>query len=187
MNREEINRLVDLAKGGGAREIDDLLRYVMNYIGKRVISLTGKPADAEDISQEILYKISKSISGLKVTGKYFGWQEKIIRNSVTDYYRKKSTEPPNTELNHEEIERLSALPRKDNTDNSAVRKIMLGAGNKLSHREELAFYLREYEELSSKEIGELMGIKPVTARVLYTSASAKILKHLRKELGVETS
>lgn len=47
------------------------------------------PEDADDLTQEIFIKIHMSLAALKDEKKLAPWIYSIVRNSITDYYRKR--------------------------------------------------------------------------------------------------
>jgi DNA-directed RNA polymerase specialized sigma subunit, sigma24 homolog len=58
--------------------------------------------DAEDILQNVFYKIHNSIYQLKDTDKLQAWIYQITRNAIIDYYRRKEIVMESTELPEEE-------------------------------------------------------------------------------------
>ena len=65
------------------QQIAELYQQLSLYIKKRV----NNQADAEDLTQEVFYKLSKSdrdhVKSIK------SWVYTIAKNTITDYYRKK--------------------------------------------------------------------------------------------------
>jgi RNA polymerase sigma-70 factor (ECF subfamily) len=51
-------------------------------------------ADADDLLQEVFYRIHSRLSGLRQPEKLQGWVYTIARNAVIDYYRVRRTDAP---------------------------------------------------------------------------------------------
>ena len=65
-----------------------------DFSGKIRAYLRGKvrsPEDIDDLTQEIFIKIHTSLASLKDEKKLAPWIYSIVRNSITDYYRKRNT------------------------------------------------------------------------------------------------
>lgn len=176
--------LIPAAKGK-SEATEKLLEMTSTYITKRSYSLTGNYDDAQDVAQEVMLRIYKNISGLKDPKNYFGWQEKIIRNTVSDHFRKNKKsylyDSIDNDMNNEAISEnpLQHVNLEKNEQSLILKKII----STLPQREQTAFFLREYEDCSSEEIGRLMNIKPASARGLYIKAGKKVARLLRAEMG----
>lgn len=66
--------------------LDNLYQLLLGYVKKRV----SNPMDAEDITQEVFYKLSKSDSSKIKNVK--SWIFTIAQNTLIDHYRKKKRE-----------------------------------------------------------------------------------------------
>ena len=65
-----------------------------DFSGKIRAYVKGKvrsPEDIDDLTQEIFIKIHTSLATLKDEKKLAPWIYSIVRNSITDYYRRKDT------------------------------------------------------------------------------------------------
>lgn len=172
------------AAQGKSDALEKLLEMTSAYITKRSYSLTGNYDDAQDVAQEVMMRIYKNISGLKDPKNYFGWQEKIIRNTVYDHFRKNKKrflhDFINDDMNNEAISEnpLQHVDLEKNEQSLILKKVI----STLPLREQTAFFLREFEECSSEEIGRLMNIKPASARGLYIKAGQKVARLMRAEM-----
>lgn len=134
------------------QQVTQLYQPLLGYVKKRINNLE----DAEDLTQEVFLKLSKSdISQVKSVK---NWVYTIAKNSITDYYRKKKTpvaelgemaiadehtpDDPGAELSNCVTHFLNQLPKE-------YREIMM---------------LSEIEGMPQKEIAEKLGINYVTVR-----------------------
>ncbi len=184
-NSKNLIPLVRDAVSGNEKSLEELLKHVGPYIFKRALTLTGNIHDAEDIRQDVMIKIHNKIKKLKNPERYFGWQERIIRNMVTDYYRSRGREKKMSEsIKAEKISKSAKSPERELSEKRNLSKVR-ESFKILAPKEQTAFFLREYEGMSPAEIARLMNVKESTARVLYSRAGKKIIEHLKKmkELG----
>lgn len=71
---------------------ENLEEIYSEFSGRIKAYLSGKvrsSEDAEDLTQEIFIKIQRNIESLKDEKKLAPWIHSIVRNSITDYYRRK--------------------------------------------------------------------------------------------------
>ena len=135
------------------RQIEQLYKPLFLYVKKRVNSLE----DAEDLTQEVFYKLSKSeindVESVK------SWVYTIARNTITDYYRKKKFPTTN------EVEELVFYDELD--DENAVEELsqcVTQFVNELPEDYRSIIVLSELEEIPQKEIAERLDMNYVTVR-----------------------
>lgn len=128
-------------------------------------------ADAEDVTSEVFASAMRSTATFDPErGSPRAWLMGIARHAVGDWWRRRRPEEPR-----------SAIPEVDGHDDSdrAVLRAE-GAGELravlelLSEREREALSLRFGAELSSAEIGAVLGTSPTGARMLVHRAVTKL-------------
>ncbi|WP_103068232.1 sigma-70 family RNA polymerase sigma factor [Aquimarina sediminis] len=133
--------------------ITQLYNPLLGYVKKQVRS----HEDAQDLTQDVFYKLSKSnsdgVENLK------SWVYTIAKNTITDYYRKKR-------ILTEEIDN-STLSPSDNNDPDAAQelgKCVHSFINQLPEEYKELMILSEIKEMSQKEIAELLDVNYITVR-----------------------
>jgi len=138
---------------------------------KRFITVRVKNEyDAEDILQEIFYKIHKHISCLKEESKLRAWIFQIAHNAVADHYRCQKNQNS-----------ISVAP-KDVTDEPAAiidtnQDIILCLRSMIHYlpkKYRQAILLSEFEGLTQKELAEKLGLS--------LSGAKSRIQRARKEL-----
>lgn len=135
------------------RQIEQLYKPLFLYVKKRINSLE----DAEDLTQEVFYKLSKSETDNVESVK--SWVYTIAKNTITDYYRKKKF--PTTS----EVEEIAFSDEM--VDESAVEelsKCVTQFVNELPEDYRSIIVLSELEEIPQKEIAERLNMNYVTVR-----------------------
>ena len=128
-------------------EFSDRLR---RFILKRV----WHEPDADDILQDVFYKIHNSIHNLKKEDKLESWIYQITRNAIVDHYRHRAKSL--TEISEiPEISGEDVVTEDMNENISACLKPMI---DDLPVKYRQAILLTEYEKMTQKELAENLGL-----------------------------
>lgn len=134
------------------KQIELLYKPLFFYIKKRINS----ELDAEDLTQEVFYKLSKSkndkVDNIK------SWVYTIAKNSIIDYYRKKKHFTEGVE-NLEHPEELFEADTIDELTNCIVPFI-----KQLPDDYQQVIRLSELENISQKEIAKKLNMNYTTVR-----------------------
>src|SRR5215469_2099227 len=173
--REEDQRISEVVK----RERSRLLNFIRRHV--------PDPGDAEDILQDVFYRLVEANRLLMPIEHVTGWLFRVARNRITDVFRKK--EPENfseLEIESDEGDRSSfedLLPSPDEGPDAVfVRNVLLKelqrALNELPQEQREVFVAHELEGRSFKEMAEQTGVSVNTllARKRYA------VLHLRERL-----
>src|SRR5438270_786874 len=158
-------------------------RRLRSFIRRRV----PDPRDAEDILQDVFYKLVQANRLLMPIEHVTGWLFRVARNSITDLFRKKKEErfsdaavldADDEPLNFEEL-----LPSPDAGPEALyARKVLLEelrlALEELPEEQREVFLAHEFDRRSFKEMAEASGvsINTLLARKRYA------VLHLRERL-----
>ena len=170
---EQDQRISDVVK----RERSRLLNFIRRH--------ASDPSDAEDILQDVFYRLVEANRLLMPIEHVTGWLYRVARNRITDLFRKKEPESF-SELDVDDEDGLQfedLLPSADAGPEAAyVRGLLLeelmSALAELPKEQREVFIAQEFEGRSFKELSERRGISINTliARKRYA------VLHLRKRL-----
>ncbi|HEV2399291.1 MAG TPA: sigma-70 family RNA polymerase sigma factor [Candidatus Sulfotelmatobacter sp.] len=153
MSQENDRRISDVVK----RERSRLLNFIRRN--------APDPDDAEDILQDVFYRLVEANRLLMPIEHITGWLYRVARNRITDLFRKK--EPQNfSDIDAEDEDGLSfedLLPSPDaGPDAIYVRKLVLDelkrALAELPKEQREVFIAQEFEGQSFSEISEKTGV-----------------------------
>lgn len=116
----------------------------------------NNPTDAEDLTQDVFYKLSRSNSSN--IGSIKSWVYTIAKNTITDYYRKKK-------LITSDLEDIVYFEEPNDSD--AVKEMSQCVGqfiNQLPEDYRSIMTLSEFEGISQKEIAAQLNMNYVTVR-----------------------
>jgi RNA polymerase sigma factor (sigma-70 family) len=172
--RDENQRISDVVK----RERSRLLNFIRRHV--------PDPGDAEDILQDVFYRLVEANRLLMPIEHVSGWLFRVARNRITDVFRKK--EPENfsdIELDDDEesLQFEDLLPSPDDGPDAVfTRNVLLNelqhALSELPKEQREVFVAHELEGRSFKEMAEQTGvsINTLLARKRYA------VLHLRERL-----
>jgi RNA polymerase sigma factor (sigma-70 family) len=155
MALEQDQRISEVVKREGSR--------LRNFIRRRV----ADPRDAEDVLQDVFYKLVEANRLLMPIEHVTGWLFRVARNRITDLFRKKTPEPfSDTAIAGDEGELLQIedlLPSPDAGPEALYfRNLLLDelelALDELPDEQREVFVAHELEGRSFKELAEETGV-----------------------------
>ncbi|UCH22026.1 MAG: RNA polymerase sigma factor [Deltaproteobacteria bacterium] len=155
-----------------------VIRYLVRIVGAN---------DAEDIAQEVFDKISQSLGGFRGNSKLSTWIYRIATNTAIDRLRSAGYKHSTQHSTFEEATDLdgrNGLASHDHpaTDQALIRKEMSECvrefiGN-LSPDYRTIIALSELEELTNKEIADILDISIENVKIRLHRARAKLKESL---------
>ena len=175
--------LVKLAQQGHGESADQLAQEAQGRLCAYVYRVTLDYELTEDLSQEVLLQMVKSLDGLKKAESFWPWMYRIAQNKIQEYYktRRKTTlvsEPAFYEDfmsyhgDHNKDEGLQQLVQKD------LSKKVMSAMKQVRQQHRAVLSLRCFEDLSYSDIALTMQCSEVKARVLFYRAKNALKKEL---------
>ena len=121
-----------------------------NFIAKRI----DNEADAEDVLQNVFFKIHQGISGLKDPEKLYPWVFQTTRNAIIDFYREKKNQ---TDSGDEVFDQIAARPNENDVEDEVMGWLepMIG---ELPEKYRDAVLLTDIKGLTQKELSEKLDI-----------------------------
>ena len=155
--------------------------YQDNFIKvyRYILSISGDPHLAEDITQETFFKAMQKLNNFRGDCSLTTWLCRIARNNYLNHKNRQARsqnylkQHPPEDVSSESIEQ--ELIRKE----QAVE--IIAAMQKLDDPYKEVFSLRAFSELSFMEIGKMFGKNDSWARVTYHRAKIKVKEELKDE------
>ncbi|MCD7900146.1 MAG: sigma-70 family RNA polymerase sigma factor [Bacteroides sp.] len=171
-------------------DVADIFRKYQSKLNGFITRRVPTKEDAEDILQEVFYKLSRLDQQKDPVLSISSWLYSVARNQITDKYRKKREEElsyyPENESDDSFIRELtvtildeSASPETDYLK-SLIWEELEVALSELPEEQRLIFELTELQGISFKEIADSTGV-PVNTLL---SRKRYAVVHLRKRLYV---
>lgn len=153
---------------------DRHVRTVYNFIYYK----THHKETAEDLTSETFFKALRSMSSVDSKRSFISWLYKIAQNSVIDHYRAKRP-TQNIDDVWDMADEDDAVALLDTTLHAAKVKAELG---KLPSAERDIIFMRVWQELSYKEIAEIVGKSEASLKMAFSRTIKKLrLKYHGKQ------
>jgi RNA polymerase sigma-70 factor (ECF subfamily) len=143
------------------KAFDKIYEYYLPKIYGYIFNRTFSKEISEDVVSQTFIKAMTNIKSFKYRGYSFGaWLYRIAHNALMDYYRKNpSIETGDAALNQED-------PDVDcKAENDEMKSVVLKALRKIPSAYQEILSLKFFEELSNKEIADIIGCKKETLAV----------------------
>jgi RNA polymerase sigma-70 factor (ECF subfamily) len=154
---DAVEHLVRKAQGGDARAFSALIARYERSVLAVAYAAVGDGDCAADAAQEAFLKAWRKLDSLKAASCFGTWLLGIARNVAIDAGRKqrrRSTEPLVDQTAMAAADPLGQMDQREQKDRIAM------ALQQLDDVSRSAIVLRYYENLSSREIGQLIGLSP---------------------------
>lgn len=155
------HKLVAKAKEGDMGAFESLIRKYQKPVYALCHRMTGQHQSADDLSQETFIKAYVSLHTFKDGMDFFPWIRKIALNSSLNYIKSRKREEPLGER----VDQIAADKKKlhqelpqDKLQRKLLKEKFRQALGVLPLEQKTLFVLRVLENLSYKEISELLDI-----------------------------
>lgn len=174
--KKEERMLITQAKNGNVSAFETLVKKYQNSIYYLCRRMTGSHQSADDVSQETFIKAYFALNSFKDGMNFFTWIRKIAVNNSLNFIKVSKREEPlgnsaekiagnssmGQELPHEMLQR--------NQTEQKFKKALKA----LPPEQKIVFILRVYENLSYKEIAQLLEISEGTVMSRLSRAREKL-------------
>jgi RNA polymerase sigma-70 factor (ECF subfamily) len=143
--------LVEAARTGGRDEIELLLRTVWPDAYRLARVILGEDQPAEDAAQEACIVLYRTIASLRSSAAFRTWFYRIVVREAAEIKRRRSRTEPRAEASASAADQTAPID-------------VWRALSALSHKLREVVVLRYFEDLSSPEIGSVLGIPEGTVR-----------------------
>ena len=189
-------KLVSNYLEGNVSALETLVKRHKERIYTFIISKVRNQELAEDIFQDVFFKVIKSLQKGKYNeeGKFLPWVMRIAHNLVIDHFRKAKRMPILGKLKSDDDfdifdiisngEQTSEYTMMEGEQHEQLKKMV----QELPEEQRQVLIMRHYEELSFKEIAEKTGVSINTAlgRMRYALINLrKIMEEHRVDLMIQ--
>ena len=163
------NELIGKFVSGDGNGLEELINRYRKQIYTYIFLLVKNQHLAEDIFQDTFIKVIKSLDEGKYrdNGKFLAWVLRIAHNLVIDHYRKEkqlnASSREDFGMDILNSQKYAVRPAEDNIIDRQIRKDIRELVDSLPIEQKEVLILRQYCELSFKEIAEHTNVSINTA------------------------
>ncbi len=191
MNNTDIAALIKKSQKGDSAAMEELLRAAYTPVSYQCRRFLKAGADAEDMTQEILLLIYTRIDTLKEPAAFWGWLGRMTANRCKNALTRTHANLPiledeegNSVLDHIENEDRQTVP-EEAFDNAETARMIGGIVDALPGAQRDCILLYYYDEMSVKEIAEVLDTSEntVKSRLNYARKTIKenVLDYEKKQ------
>lgn len=145
--------LVEAAALGNVGAFSELVRQYRARVVRTAYGIVGSIQGAEDVAQEAFIKLWNTLPHYRARGAFGSWLYRIVVNSAIDALRRRRDEVP-----LDELQSVSKERPEESVLRGAEHERVREAIRSLPPSSRAALVLREYEQLSYKEIAEVLQV-----------------------------
>ena len=177
-----MDQSVDWQNGGG--QFETLLEH-KTTIFHICLGYCRETQDAEDLTQEVFVRAYTGLSSLKHTDLKKEWLCRIARNVCLNFLKRVRRNPVTSSL--QSTAALVAGNPESEAEEHQVLLLLKEAISQLPRKLHEVFVLKEYGELSYREISQSLGIKEGTVMSRLHRARQNVLKNMRERFDERKS
>ena len=153
------------ARSGDESAFQALVERHSRQVFRLAYRMTGNEHDAEDVVQETFLKEYRRLQQFEERAHFGSWLYRIAANCAYDSLRsrkRREDQAPLPDQEEQEEAMVGATADAPSPErlvfSGQVQRRVESAMARLSERERAAFVLRHFEQLSTKEIGDTLGL-----------------------------
>ena len=173
-----VEGLVRRAQGGDNEAFEALVRQIYSQVYRWALVQTGDADDADDVTQEVLFRLHTKLRSYKRRSQFTTWLYQVTRNAAYELGRRRTTQLRFREkLGRMETDDTRATTVQEQPDNAVVTAIRT-LFERLPSRQRQIFDLADLQGYTPTEIGDMLGMNPVTVRANLCKARRAIRSQL---------
>jgi RNA polymerase sigma-70 factor (ECF subfamily) len=185
MEMAELEATVERCRHGDEDAWGALVGATLQPIYRLCASYAPSAAEAEELSQEVYFKLWENLHRYKEGSNFMAWAWRVAKNLIIDSYRRSRRERDAAWLDPEIIERL---PASDDPHESAERRqrLRLIATSLQQLSEELAvlILMRDFAGLSYQEMAEATELPLGTVKSRLNRARLELATAVRRRTRI---
>jgi len=194
MEPVEEQRLIERARKGEADAFGPIITAYQRKVFNFIMGMTHDPTIADELTQEVFLKAWTALPRFRGESQFQTWLFQIALNATRSWGRWKKiglarfvslSGPTEAEVSDKTEYQGPQVADRDpgadparQTESAALQAQLSRAIEQLPPREKEVFHLRHYEDLSLKEIAQLMGIAEGSVKAHLFHALEKMRKFL---------
>jgi RNA polymerase sigma-70 factor (ECF subfamily) len=179
--------IIEKLQAGNEQAFKTLVEQYQKPVVNTCFGILHDKDDAEDVAQEVFIEVFRSVKNFRADSKISTWLYRIAVNRSLNFLRdnkkrkwfqsfEDAVKSQNTRL-----EKLTAENHEDagfNLENNQRANMLHEAMNALPKNQKIAFTLNKYEDLSYKEISQVMDLSISSVESLIHRAKKSLQKKL---------
>lgn len=187
---EDDAKVVQRCLAGENSAWETLLKAHTRKIFNLCYRFTGRPTEAEDLTQEVFIKIFQTLKSFDAAqGTFATWLGRIARNHLVDHYRRTRHDRATSSLDEEEgamehVPSHAAGPAAE-VESRERRELLQMGLDKLSPDLREAVILRDLNDLDYDEIAQVLSVPQGTVKSRINRGRLELARVLKRMEGMK--
>ena len=168
IEKENLTMQVTAFQNGDEAAFGEIYPMISDKLLQYAMVMTGDPMEAEDLLQDTMIEVIRSIGNLRDTSAFTTWSIRIMRNLYAHKIRKNREVVARGEEDLEIFEKLEdddMSARPDTAmDDVSVGSVVKAEMDRLPEEQRVTMVAFYYDGLSVREISEMMGVSENTTK-----------------------
>lgn len=169
--------LIEQVRGGDKQAFSELVKKYQRQVLRLALRLVGELETAEDVAQESFFKAYQKLDNFEGRSAFKSWLFQITVNTAKNKLRGKRRDFVSLEKVNIGVSANADL----SLESAALSQLIQKAVSELPERQRMALVLRVFEDLSFKEVAEVMECPYDTAKANYRHALLKLKMQIPDE------
>lgn len=172
--------IVQRVLSGEKEEFARLMERYGPRVYRGILSLVGNPEDADDIYQETFHRAYRYLPSYRKEYSFFTWLHRIFLREVSKFFQRKRRFKV-LSLNGEELNIFPLRRGEGGFENKEEEAKIWRALERLSEKKRAVLILKVVQQLSLKEIGEILGLSLDNVKILLYRSRKELARYLFRE------
>lgn len=190
--RPELIQAAELLRRNTPEDVEQAIGLLQNTVYSFSMKMCGHREDAEDTTQDVLFKSLRHLSRFPDPNALAAWLYTVTRNRCRRI-RRPHTDTPTKELSLDELMpgELEMQQLLLSSEDSPERNVLHAEQHHLLHQAvlhipsslRLVLVLHDMEELSTEQVAQILGLQPGTVRVRLHRARLSVRQEMHRILS----
>lgn len=178
-----MDALIQRAKDGDARALEEVLRRYAPDVARIAHRMLGPSGDLDDVVQEALFQIARSLHGFQGHSKFSTWLYRVVSNVARMHLRAKASRP---QLDLEEPTQLARSAASGGTPEQQAERsddvrALYRCLDGLSEKKRTVLVLHDLEGVPAAEIARIVEVPLLTVRTRLFYARKELYAALARD------
>lgn len=166
MNLDQDQHYINDVINGNTQSFAILIDRYKHMVFTLAMKMLNNREEAEEVAQDVFVKVYQVLPNFKGDSKFSTWLYKITYNRSLDYLKKQGRSLQTSSIDTDREYHLSTIGTVlEQMEKKERRTIIKNALGQLSEEDEIIMTLHYFEELSLKEISEVIGLNTNVIKV----------------------
>jgi RNA polymerase sigma factor (sigma-70 family) len=188
-----LEQLAERAREGDGAALTELIESIQDDVYRLSLRMLWHPQDAEDATQEILFKVVTTVATFRGESAFRTWALRVATNHLLNIRRSRMEQHRLTfeEFGKDLADGLTDVPSRssDDADQALLEEeVKIGCTQAmllcLDREDRIAYILGDVFELRSDAAGEVVGIEPAAFRKRLSRARRRVREFMRGHCGL---